>query len=200
VAKIPHEIADRVDGYVSKYMEMLKIDGERPTIKLANSSSPTWLGRIIWNSDRPPTMEFQQALLKNDKNDKWLERTIAHEMIHYQDALARAKADRLKDDDPAGLGHGASFQKGAARINAIMGSDFVAKDVMKLPTGTFLSMSDLEAVQRNIGKKLALVLGLGGGLALLGVALMSSKRRSAERAEMQTPHENERGSYGMKQR
>lgn len=193
MAKIPHEMAERVDGYVSKYMDMLKIDGARPNIKLVNSCRPDWLGRMIWNVDRPPTMEFQTALFKNDKNEKWLERTIAHEMIHYQDALARAKDGRRVEDD---LGHGAFFHEGAAHINAKRGSDFVAEAVVKLPSGTFLSLSDLEAFQRDIGKKVMLVLGLGG-LAFLCAALVHGKRRSAE---MQPPHENERGSYGTKQR
>jgi hypothetical protein len=194
VAKIPHEIAARVDGYVSKYMEMLKIDGTRPNIKLANNRRPDWLARMIWNVDRPPTFEFQKALFKNDKNDKWLERTIAHEMIHYQDALARAKDDRMVEDDHAGLGHGASFREGADRINTKMGSDFVAEAVVKLPSGTFLSLSDLELAQRDAGKKVMLVLGFGG-LAVLCAALVGRKRRSAE---MPPPHEHERGSYGTK--
>ena len=196
MAKIPHEIADRVDGHVSKYMEMLKIDGARPTIKLVNSRRPDWLARMIWNVDRPPTMEFQTALFKNDKNEKWLERTIAHEMIHYQDALARVKDGRIVEDD---LGHGAFFHEKAERINAKRGSDFVTEAVVKLPSGTFLSLSDLETTQRDVGKKVILVLGFGG-LAFLCAALVGYKRRSAEMQSPQPPHENERGSYGTKQR
>jgi hypothetical protein len=193
--KLSRETADRaaarVDGYVSKYMEMLGIDGERPHIKLTHNPRAHWLARGTWDLEHPhkSVLEFQTSLVQNDKNDKWLERSIAHEMIHYRDLLARAPRAKDAKTEPD---HGASFHKGAARVNAIMGPDFVTQEVVKLPSGTFLSRSDLEAVETTLHKKLALVLGLGG-LAVLGVAL-------SRHTQTQPSYEHERGSYGTKRR
>jgi hypothetical protein len=193
VAKIPSEIADRVDGYISKYMGMLDIDGEPPKARAINSPSADWLARTRWNVERPQktVLEFQKALFKNDKNDDWLERSIAHEMIHYRDALARA--DRATDYDPSG--HGPSFHEGVARINAVMGPDYVTDEAVKLPTGTFLSTSDLEAVQDAFIKKLMIALGVGG-LAVLGVVL--ARRTHPSPQPSQPSRENDRGNYGTK--
>ncbi len=119
------EIATRIDDYVTKYMGVLSIDGERPIIKLRSNLGSKWLGRSSWSSKRPHTtlLELQQSILGDDRT---LERVIAHEMIHHRDALAISENEMvlmrvgIKPES-----HGASFREGAARINAVMGPDFV---------------------------------------------------------------------------
>lgn len=121
------EIAARIDDYVTKYMGVLAIDGERPIVKLRSNLGSKWLGRSTWSSKRPRTtlLEIQQSILGDDRT---LERVIAHEMIHHRDALALTE----RDITLMGVGikpesHGASFREGAARINAVMGPGFVTE-------------------------------------------------------------------------
>lgn len=120
-------IASRIDDYVTKYMGILAIDGDRPVIKLRSDLGSKWLGRSTWSSKRPHStiLELQQSILGDDRT---LERVIAHEMIHHRDALAISEKDIVL----MGVGikpesHGASFREGAARINAIMGPGFVTE-------------------------------------------------------------------------
>ena len=137
------DIAAAIDGYVTKYMGILEIAGERPSIKLRSNLGSKWLGRSSWSSKRPHTtlLELQQSILGDDRT---LERVIAHEMIHHRDALAISENDvvlmhvGIKPES-----HGASFREGAARINAVMGSGFVTavsdKEYSHAPSGkTFL--------------------------------------------------------------
>lgn len=168
-AKIPDEIAQRVDDYVTKYMEILQIDGERPSIKLRNNPSVDWVGRTDrHSSDRPPTTIELQKRLFND--DRFLERVIAHEMVHHRNYLASTEDEK----------HGASFREGAARINAIMGPDFVVEKIAPLPA------------ESGFSTKLMLALGFGG-LVFLATSLLGRKQLST-----QLPRENERGTYGQK--
>lgn len=119
------DIAAAIDGYVTKYMGILAIDGARPLIKLRSNLGSTWLGRSTWSSKRPHTtlLELQQSVLGDERT---LERVIAHEMIHHRDALAISANDivlmrvGIKPES-----HGSSFREGASRINAIMGPEFV---------------------------------------------------------------------------
>lgn len=121
------EIAAQIDDYVTKYMGVLAIHGERPVIKLRSNLGSKWLGRSTWSSKRPHTtlLELQQSILGDART---LERVIAHEMIHHRDALAISESDMalmrvgIKPES-----HGASFHEGAARINAIMGPGFVTE-------------------------------------------------------------------------
>ena len=197
MAKIPPEIATRVDGYVAKYMDVLEIDAPPPKTSLINSPHENWLARAKWDVKRPEktVLEFQKALFLNDKNDDWLERSIAHEMIHYRDTVARAQ-DPTAGYDPSS--HGSSFDEGAARINAIMGTDFVTPQAVKLPTGTFLSTSDLAAVRAAVLKKLAVTLTIGAA-AFFGL-LLAQRKSSAEtsRTPVAGSMPNDRGNYGRR--
>ena len=194
MAKIPPEIAERVDGYVAKYMDVLDIDAAPPKTRLINSPQ-AWLARAKWDVKRPQNtvLEFQKALFQNDKNDDWLERSIAHEMIHYRDTVARAK-DPTSVYDPSA--HGPSFHEGAERINAIMGTDFVTPQAVKLPTGTFISTSDLEAVKTAVIKKLAVTITIGAA-AFLGLLLAQRKSPpDAPQAPVMGSMPRDRGNYG----
>lgn len=114
-----------VGGYVDKYMAILGIDGEPPVVKFRDNLGSTWLGRSTWSPSRPDTtlLELQRSIVGDERT---FERVVAHEMIHHRDALA------ISEDQVALLrigikpeSHGATFREGAARINTIMGSDFV---------------------------------------------------------------------------
>jgi hypothetical protein len=121
------EIAARVDAYVTKYMGVLAIDGQRPIVKLRSNLGSRWLGRSTWSSKRPRTtlLEIQQSILGDERT---LERVIAHEMIHHRDALALSESSiALMGVGIKPESHGASFREGAARINAVMGPGFVTE-------------------------------------------------------------------------
>jgi hypothetical protein len=185
------DIAARIAGYLTKYMTMLGIDGKPPRVRLLDRPEESWLARSIWDLERPhrTVLEFQTALV-NAQNEKWLERSIAHEMIHYRDVLAKSKG---ADEADGTVDHGASFHQGADRINAHMGENFVTAEVVALPSGALVSRATLEAAApRN---KLMLALGIGSA-ALLGIAFAA--RTQPTRSPEVPTRENERGSYGSR--
>ena len=185
------DIAVRIAGYLAKYMTMLGIEGKPPRVRLLDRPDESWLARSIWDLERPhkTVLEFQTALVE-EQNAQWLERSIAHEMIHYRDVLAKSKDHGAADD---AVDHGATFHQGAAHINARMGENFVTAEVVKLPSGALVSLSALEAAAAS-RKKLLLALGIGGA-ALLGIVIA---RRSPSPSQPTMPRENERGSYGTR--
>ena len=139
-------IDDRLDGYVTKYMGILDIAGERPVVKLRSNLGSSWLGRSTWSSKNPHTtlLEIQQSILGEDRT---LERVIAHEMIHHRDALAiSADTMALIRIGIKPEAHGASFREGADRINAVMGPEFVT------------AVSDKQYVQAPSGKKFVVLI------------------------------------------
>ena len=121
------EILSRVDRYVTKYMDLLGVLGDRPVVELRDNLGVRWLGRSTWSARTPGTtlLELQRSITGDDRT---LERVVAHEMIHHRDALAMSEGDlaRLRvgiRPDP----HGASFREGAALVNAVMGPGFVTE-------------------------------------------------------------------------
>lgn len=181
------EIAARVAGYLTKYMSMLGIHGAPPTIRVLDRPDESWLARSIWDLKRPreTVLEFQTQLF-DAPNHEWLERSIAHELIHYRDVLKRSGHGA---DEPDDIDHGPSFHQGAAHINAIMGKNFVTAEVVKLPSGALVSKATVQAAASR--EKLLLALGLGGA-ALFGW-MLAHRAASPERRFHNT---NERGSYG----
>lgn len=118
-------ITERIGNYVTKYMQILQVDGPPPIIKLRSNLGSKWLGRSTWSPSRPHTtlLELQTSIVGDDRT---LERVIAHEMVHHRDALVISENEvallRIGIKPEA---HGATFHEGAARINAIMGPNFV---------------------------------------------------------------------------
>lgn len=168
MAKIPADVARRVDGYVTKYMDILQVDGARPRVKLRNNSGTEWVGRADLRAGQPTTtIELQKSLFNSDR---FLERVIAHEMVHHRNYLAKTEDEK----------HGAAFREGAARINAIMGPGFVAEKITP---------------PRSFSTKLALTLGFGG-LAFLAVTLWRKQLPTVQKTSMSpTARKNERGNY-----
>jgi len=115
------EIADRINGYITKYMGILQIAGEPPVIKLRSNLGSKWLGRSTWKPSSPSTtlLELQTSILGDDRT---LERVIAHEMIHHRDALALSENDvallrvGIKPD-----AHGATFREGCCAHQCVHG-------------------------------------------------------------------------------
>jgi hypothetical protein len=132
---IESEIAGVVGGgvpasvgrYVTKYLAILGVHGEPPVVRLRDNLGARWLGRSTWSPSRPDTtlLELQRSILGDDRT---LERVVAHEVIHHRDALAMSEGEvallRLGIKPES---HDATFREGAARINAIMGTDFVTE-------------------------------------------------------------------------
>ena len=130
------ELAKRVDGYVTKYMGVLQIGGPRPRIELLDGVARDWAARA--EHDPPTTLiELRSRLFSG--NDKFLERVVAHEMVHHRNYLAGTEDEQ----------HGMPFREGAQLINAIMGPGFVVETI-KPPGGD------------NRFSALLIALGVGG--------------------------------------
>ena len=102
MAKISDDAARRIDDHVTKYMDVLQIDGERPVIKVRDNSK-AWAGRADRHPERPTTLiELQKKWLSQGaKHDKFAERVVAHEMVHHRNYLAGTEDEK----------HGPAFAK-----------------------------------------------------------------------------------------
>lgn len=250
MVRIPRDIAKRVDGYVTKYMGILEVAGDRPSIKAYAHPKPAWLARttprLLMDEDTGKLIEITtsmdlQKLLFKKEHAQLLERVVAHELIHHRDfvakitpeekarieALIAAGADEVREETKADIKeierhgdeisdeytdatHGPSFHEGAARINAIMGSDFVTVEA---------TLVEQPESRSGISWKLAILLGVGG-LAFLAIrrkrqmetAMPShlptqpsrqnergqSDKRMEPRLPTRPPQQNERGQYGRR--
>lgn len=216
MAKKDAENTKRADGYISKYMEILKIDGEPPNLKLLDNPSADWYARtrlrVIRHDDGKneidPTLELQKKTLLDEK---LLERVIAHEMVHVRNRLAAVDVVTdpvlTKNEKTRSVrdlaGHGPVFQKGAARINAIMGSGFVTEYALGEEEEEPEAIRQYERRSAS-RRKLILVLGVGA-LGFLGAALLRRKRGPSpsmptmpRRPSLPVEATNERGHYGKK--
>jgi len=176
--------------------------------------------------DLGSTLDLQKSILKNDRH---LERVIAHEMIHHRDWLVQGAKEIAKIQAAAATGaageysvvtgdseesvdsseptaaedeadkkaHGSSFWEGAARINAVMGPDFVTERAEEVP----------QRPAREGQSKLVLALGFGGLAVLTGVLLARKLRPDVQKSPAMpmpppwpalAPRENERGNYGKR--
>lgn len=208
--------AKRVNDYMAKYMELLKIECERPVLKLHNTfPKADWLGRLdkhylldeegTISKGSPAVMNVQKALLGDDDR---LERVVAHEMIHLRDFYAQSDDEAAREVRAQEAGtpreqHGPTFREGAARVNAIMGTDFVTEKES-------ITRSDFNALQAQAtGSSLhKVVLALGvAGLGILGARMLLRRQYSTSqqpppprppRPPRRGRRENERGQYGKK--
>lgn len=200
MAKIPAEAAKRVEGPVAKYMEMLKIEGESPDLKLINKPREDWLARTDLTVPEPddtevesavPVLEIQKKTFKGD--DSLLDRVIAHEMVHVRDyntyikdfpALTRDERSRRLDDL---VEHGPLFHEGADRINAVMGPDYVMDVAFKPEDVVPEAITSYEQKYEQRAAFQIKFLGtlVFGGLVFLGAALASSLVRRQRFAQNQ---------------
>lgn len=110
--------------YVAKYMQILGVNTP-PEIKIANNIGSPWLGTCRWVTSRPETttITLQKQILSHSTT---MERVVAHEMVHHWELLSLTPAQvSLLRIGINPTSHGAKFQEGASKINAIIGPDFV---------------------------------------------------------------------------
>jgi len=113
-----------VQRLAAKYARLLGV-GELPTIKIVNNLRSTWLGRLTFRAGQQNLMEVQARALVDEAT---AERIVAHEMCHHVEFL------RLTEGDLAALrlgirpaSHGSAWRELAAKVNAVMGADFVSE-------------------------------------------------------------------------
>jgi hypothetical protein len=206
---ITRALSARINDLVDKYMDILDVS-DPPTVGIIKDKDvdPNELGSMSWRPDNPriTTIGIPKRVLKDDR---LLERVIAHEMIHHRDymrlsddemarlelrrasgALRRASgggAEPEEDEDP--IAHGPAFREGAERINAIMGSGFVVE------RGGGPASQQQSHPASGVGLVTKAVLAVAGGL-IIGKLWRTATHRSPSHAE--PTRSNERGRYGKK--
>jgi hypothetical protein len=110
-----------------------------PTVKIVNAAVPKWLGRCSYThnvNENRSVIEIQKSIVNDEKT---LDRVLCHELIHAVDFYTRydhpeqgqENWDKYVTHKKLGFksdGHGQEFQEWAAKINAVMGKDYVAKE------------------------------------------------------------------------
>ena len=130
---------DEVMEIAVRCMEILGHEGPLPDFAVVNNLGSKWLGRCTWRSSRTDTtlIELQRRVFANRTT---LERVLAHEMVHHWEATQRTElqiAALRIGIRPAS--HGREFFEGAAKINAVMGDNFVTErsdTTYELPANT----------------------------------------------------------------
>lgn len=121
-----------------KYLSILAFAGPPPRWQLKNNLGPRWLGRCEWSPRAPETCTiYVQKVATTDA--RTLERVAAHELCHHAEFLGgvakyMAKYGAGPPDKVmryvstmmrAQASHAEPFLAGAAKVNAVMGKDFV---------------------------------------------------------------------------
>jgi len=122
--------AEQLIDLVEKYGRFFGLgDHELPDLEIKDNLGSKWLARVEWSPRTPNTslLQIQKVALKDERT---LERIVAHEMIHVHNFMRMTDAERaylklrrssLSDD------HGTKFRELAERVNAEMGADFVTE-------------------------------------------------------------------------
>lgn len=118
-----------VGTLIDKYMHLLGIRGDKPTVKIQDNLGSRWLGKCEFWPSKPgqTTITLQQSILNDPQT---LERVLAHEMVHHAVYLDYNVVDiemAKRGLTPGHAGHGEDFLAGAAKINAVMGPNFVTE-------------------------------------------------------------------------
>ena len=116
-----------VSPLVDKYLQILgTTKGRKPSIEIANNIGSRWLGRCVFYPDRlgSTTIQIQKSILSHPMT---LERVVAHEVVHHHNYMDMNEVDFALLRRGIGDGHGREFEAQAARINAVMGPNFITK-------------------------------------------------------------------------
>lgn len=130
------EVEKSVKKFLDKFFKEYNLPV--PRIKIVNNVGSKWLGRCGYN----PGIDKNNSILEVQKritgNENTLDRIIAHELIHHLDFMSKfahpehgdenwKKLNQMRrlgfSDDP----HGKFFKEWAAKINAVMGKDYVTE-------------------------------------------------------------------------
>jgi len=103
-----------VTTFALKFARILGVP-DFPDFVIRDRVTSRWLGRY---NGKTRTIEIQKRATHNDHT---LGRVVAHEMSHHADFVSAAPGARRN------LGHGASWQALAARVNRAMGPDYVTE-------------------------------------------------------------------------
>jgi len=104
--------------YARKYMDILgaPADMPLPTFRVTHRPVARWLARCTWNYLWPTTVIEVQRHMTQDPAT--LEQLVAHEVCHH---VLNVRHGRMA----YGIGHGPLFLAAAAKVNAVMGADYV---------------------------------------------------------------------------
>jgi len=130
------QVETSVKKYLDKFFKEYNLPV--PRIKIVNRMTAGWLGRDVYapRIDKAnTTLEIQKSITNDEKT---LDRVICHELIHHWDFLSKfAHPEQGKENWDKHVthkrlgfksdGHGKEFQEWAAKINAVMGKDYVTE-------------------------------------------------------------------------
>ena len=130
------QIDGQVKHILTKFFSEMQIP--IPTVKIVNNAAPKWLGRCIYThnaNENRSVIEIQKSIVNDDKT---LDRVLCHELIHAVDFYkqyshpeqGQENWNKHLDRKRLGFksdGHGKEFQEWAAKINAVMGKDYVSE-------------------------------------------------------------------------
>jgi hypothetical protein len=149
----------KIERFIGKYAKILGAPGPLPKLKLRNALSAGWFGRLTYHlSDIPAAeMEIQQCILGDDRT---IERVVAHEMVHYDEARSLSPADieQIRAYLQVGVKpqeHGKGFLQRAEQINKVMGQNFVSvtsdKEFVLLPNEKAYFVLIYEIISPRLG-------------------------------------------------
>jgi len=109
-----------------------------PIVKIVNNTVPKWLGRCVYThnaNENRSVIEIQKSIANDEKT---LDRVLCHELIHAVDFYkqfghpeqGKENWDKYVTHRRLGFksdGHGKEFQEWAAKINSVMGPDYVTE-------------------------------------------------------------------------
>ena len=116
-----------IDEIVRKCAEILGDVESEPEIVFVDRLSELWLGQTVWSPKNPntTTIELQTSVLKDDRT---LERVLAHEMIHHWEMIHLTDTERtMLRYGTRPPSHGERFMRGAALLNSVLGENFVTR-------------------------------------------------------------------------
>lgn len=122
----PRSTPNEIIEIVAKYMGVLGVD-DPPEITIVDNLGSTWLGICRWAANDPSTshIKLQRRILAHPAT---LDRVLAHEMVHHWEFMSLTPEQvNLVRFGIKPESHGPKFLEGAAKINRLMGEDYVTK-------------------------------------------------------------------------
>jgi hypothetical protein len=95
-----------------------------PKFKIVNNVAANWQGQCVFTpkDTSNTTINIQKRILGDDKT---VRRILGHELIHHADFMLHGAGNKFEHRLHGG--HGKFFKEYAAKINAVMGEDYVTE-------------------------------------------------------------------------